>query len=54
MKKLKLDPDSLTVVTFDAVSSDLLSQAQSNVTTGGPWFCNYDCTTVGETRTCYC
>lgn len=44
MKKVKLDPDTLTVVTFDAVKPDLLNQARNDTyVTTGPWFCAAAC-----------
>jgi hypothetical protein len=47
MRKLKLDPDSLIVQTFEAAED---SEARGTVrahdsfgTTGGPYFCDADC-----------
>jgi hypothetical protein len=58
MKKLKLDPESLTVETFDAsdcphvVALDTGGCPDTFATSGGPWFCAVVCNS--DERSCPC
>jgi hypothetical protein len=57
MQKQKLDPESLTVETFD--TSDYLfvvlhaaDSADTYQTTGGPWLCAQVCDSLDRSCTC--
>lgn len=60
MKKLKLDPETLTVETFDAsdyphvVALDTGTCPNTFQTTGGPWLCAADCGTMDSLKSCFC
>lgn len=57
MEKVKLDPDSLTVETFDAVDHPFVAldtgSCPDTRQTTGPWLCVADCGT-GYDNSCAC